>query len=149
MTGLVDELEALIPFLESHHCSAEPIRKAVAQMTTVSPDKDEVERVARKLAMFLFDTYGDAEGVVWAGLGDGDKDTARKAAEAAIAAMSPVDRLRELLRETQNLILSRPIGAFVGRNGWKSWGAALAGLVDLHDRIDAALSLSPEPVGEA
>ena len=55
MTGLVDELEALIPFLESHHCSAEPIRKAVARIEELE------EALERVLDMFGAENYSRAE----------------------------------------------------------------------------------------
>jgi hypothetical protein len=46
-----------------------------------------IERVARKAAMHMFETWGDAEGVVWSGLPEQEKRAARNAAREFIEAM--------------------------------------------------------------
>ena len=71
-------------------CLGDVSTKALADRLTLpaEPTSEQLEEGARKAAMFLFDTYGDAEGVVWAGLTDTQRDEAKKAASAIYLAMT-------------------------------------------------------------
>lgn len=67
--------------------------EAVLASTPQAP-QEVVERVAPKAAMFMFDTWGDAEGVVWNGLSTEEKDRARKAVVAILTeARTALDKL--------------------------------------------------------
>lgn len=50
-------------------------------MTTID---ELIEKAARKAARYVFDTWGDADGVVWSGLSDRDKEYARDCARAVL-----------------------------------------------------------------
>src|SRR4051794_7157797 len=92
-----------------------------------------IEKVARKLAMLMFDTWGDAEGVVWSGLDPTEKAKARKAAEAALSAYNPNERLNyeeiAILHGQQvTVTFKQPSDAFDLFNELRDRGSALSPL---------------------
>lgn len=83
------ETESVGNELETCLRKASGLADKLKSLSSRQVSEDVVERVAKKLAMFIFETWGDAEGVVWNGLHVIEKETARRAAKAAIAALNP------------------------------------------------------------